>query len=219
MNEHYLKAELEHFKAYQESEKKIRGFRHDIRNHLICLRELAKKGKTEELRSYTEELLQGIEAANGMICCGNEIADAIINEKNLLAKQKGIHLTVEGRMPSECPIKATDICTLFSNALDNALEAQAKWEEQNPQEKWIRVQICRQGRMICLCFENPAGPADRILPWGSTSKENVREHGLGNLNMIYAAEKYNGKVTAVIEEKNGKRVYCLEILLFVPKAA
>lgn len=44
VGEHYLKTELNHFRAYQEREEKMRSFRHDINNHLLCLKELAGHG-------------------------------------------------------------------------------------------------------------------------------------------------------------------------------
>ena len=40
IGEHYLQAELRHFRAYQERETRVRKMHHDMRNHLLCLREL-----------------------------------------------------------------------------------------------------------------------------------------------------------------------------------
>ncbi|OUP68374.1 hypothetical protein B5F10_20495 [Anaerotruncus colihominis] len=47
-------------------------------------------------------------------------------------------------------MKATDLCTIFANALDNALEAVKDLEE-----KWIDIRIRQQWRMLFITFRNP----------------------------------------------------------------
>lgn len=56
LNRSYLRAELEHFEAHRESDTKLRMFRHDIRNHLLCIRELAARGNYSGLSDYIGEL-------------------------------------------------------------------------------------------------------------------------------------------------------------------
>ena len=86
IGEHYLQAELRHFRAYQERETRVRKIRHDMRNHLLCLRELAENGKTEQIKEYLGELSGALRETEQTVYSGNEIADAIINEKEVLAR-------------------------------------------------------------------------------------------------------------------------------------
>ena len=150
IGEHYLQAELRHFRAYQERETRVRKMRHDMRNHLLCLRELAENGKTEQIKEYLGELSGALRETEQTVYSGNEIADAIINEKEVLARAGGVRISLEGRLPEEITIKATDLCTIFANALDNALEAVKDLEE-----KWIDIRIRQQGRMLFITFRNP----------------------------------------------------------------
>ena len=124
--------------------------RHDMRNHLLCLRELAENGKTEQIKEYLGELSGALRETEQTVYSGNEIADAIINEKEVLARAGGVRISLEGRLPEEITIKATDLCTIFANALDNALEAVKDLEE-----KWIDIRIRQQGRMLFITFRNP----------------------------------------------------------------
>lgn len=150
IGEHYLQAELRHFRAYQERETRVRKMRHDMRNHLLCLRELAENGKTEQIKEYLGELSGALRETEQTVYSGNEIADAIINEKEVLARAGGVRISLEGRLPEEITIKATDLCTIFANALDNALEAVKDLEE-----KWIDIRIRQQWRMLFITFRNP----------------------------------------------------------------
>lgn len=220
IGEHYLQAELEHFRVYREREEGIRRFRHDMKNHLICLRELAERGSTERVRSYIEELQENMEGAKTAISSGNEIADAVIGEKSAVAKSGGIEIRLDGRLPEELPVKATDLCVLFSNALDNALEALERMRAGSGEktlgegERWIEIRIRQQGQMLSLIFRNPAG-SESIPPAGRTEKEDAENHGFGTLNMLYTTRKYRGDLRRRIEKEDGKTVFCLEILLFL----
>ena len=123
LNRSYLRAELEHFEARRESDTKLRMFRHDIRNHLLCIRELAARGNYSGLSDYIGELEGRLELTDTSLHCGNDIGDAILNEK-ICWRPKG-HRDTAGRPPAfSLPVDAADICALFANALDNALEAQ-----------------------------------------------------------------------------------------------
>ena len=52
LTEKYLRAELEHFKAYREAQREVRRVRHDMKNHYAVLSVLADEGKYAELREY-----------------------------------------------------------------------------------------------------------------------------------------------------------------------
>lgn len=67
---------------------------------------------------------------------------------------------------------------------------------------------------MSLTFQNPVS-SGVILPPGTTAKKEKEDHGLGILNMIYAAEKYKGRIYRQILEKDKRKIYSLEILLFL----
>ena len=77
-------------------------------------------------RSYIQNLTQSYLGNTLIIKVGNEIADAVINQKYIFAKQKGIDFKVEGSLDDNYPIEQMDLCALLSNSLDNAIEAAQK---------------------------------------------------------------------------------------------
>ncbi len=210
LTERYLNAELEHFKAYRQAQQEVRRVRHDMKNHYAVLSVLAGEGKNNEIRDYLAQLGEELARSEVGIQCGNDIADAILNEKNRRAGELGAVMEVEGRLPQDCGVEMLDICTIFSNALDNALEY---LEHSELEEKWIRVKIAGQGNMWLFRFENPVQGDEKILAAGTTRKGDADWHGFGIMNMERAAEKYMGH----IERNVSEGVFTLEAALFTTK--
>lgn len=210
INESYLNAEVRHFQAYQKTQTETRRVRHDMKNHMQSMLYLAKEEKYDELRQYLEELSSSIEQIDMELHCGNSLADAICNEKNQLAQMKGISFEIEGSMPEHIKIEPVDICTIFANALDNAIEALENKEIKNP---WIKLEISGQGEILFLRFTNPVIKAQIENSYGNTSKQDKVNHGFGLQNIRISAEKYQGEVNTAICEEKGSDIFSLEIML------
>lgn len=210
LTEWYLHVELEHFKAYRQAQQEVRRVRHDMKNHYAVLSVLADERKNEEIRTYLTQLGEELARSEVGIACGNDIADAILNEKNRRAAEQGAVIEVEGVLSQDCGIEMLDICTIFSNALDNALEY---LEQSALKDKWIRVKISGQGNMWLFRFENPVENSAKILPSGATKKDDSSWHGFGIINMERTTEKYMGHIERYIKED----VCCLEAVLFTTK--
>lgn len=215
LNRSYLNAEVKHFEAYRKTQTETRRIRHDMKNHLQAMLYLAQEGRNEELRDYLQQLTDSVEQLNPEIRCGNTLADAICNEKNQIALQRGISFTVEGKMPETVGLEAVDICTIFANALDNALEA---LDNTSLTERWIKLNISMQGDLLFLRFANPVWQSGLELQGKKTTKQDQVNHGFGLLNIQLAAEKYNGTIRKQVSE-NGEKisVFTLEIMLFTTK--
>ncbi|MGN0353209.1 MAG: sensor histidine kinase [Roseburia sp.] len=210
VNESYLNAEVKHFEVYQKAQTETRRVRHDMRNHMQAMLYLVKEEKYEELRMYMEELSSSIEQIDMELHCGNLLADAICNEKNQLARLKGIPFEIEGRMPEKLKIQPVDICTIFANALDNAIEA---LENEKLKNRWIKLAISCQGEILFLRFTNPVFQTKLEHFYGNTSKQDKKNHGFGLQNIRISAEKYQGEVNATVCEEKGEDIFSLEIML------
>ncbi len=79
---------------------------------MICMNELCKKKKYEELEQYISGITDMFNESDKSIHVGNDIADAIINDKFSKAERKWIMLTVSGTLGTDdfAPI---DICTIL----------------------------------------------------------------------------------------------------------
>lgn len=181
-----------------------------MKSHLAVLNDLAEKEQYENMKDYLAELGNLVRQTESEIHTGNDIADAILNEKNQQAAGNGIALLVEGRF-RQGGWNPVDICTILCNAVDNAIES---LQTSQLNDKWIKVTILHQGNMHLLTFENPVEAGCRIEAAGATRKPDEVNHGFGLLNIQSAIEKYMGSMERRIETQDGLSVYSLKIILF-----
>lgn len=210
LNEHYLKAQLEHFKTYQETQKETIRVRHDMKNHIVCLYNLILEGKYEETSKYIQDLNTQIQHIDRELHTGNDIVDAIVNEKLANAKKDQIFISIEGKL-GDLTVDAIDLCTIFSNAIDNAVEA---LKDSCVPEKEIQIQFKQQNAMQFIMFRNPVKPGKSTLTFSTTKKDCIN-HGFGLSNIRMAVEKYNGHIEYYLENKGDQRSFILEIILFM----
>ena len=90
-------------------------------------------------------------------------------------------------------IKDIDICAIFANALDNAIEACMKID--NDLEKSIQVKATYINGFAIIKFTNTKVNeikfSDKRI---QTSKDNKKIHGIGISSIKYIVGKYNGEV-------------------------
>lgn len=211
LNEHYLRAELKHFQTYQESQIETRRIRHDMKNHLQSIMYLANENELEELRRYLNGLNILVEQTDMELHCGNHIADAICNEKNQYAKKNKIRFEIDGRISEHMQMEAMDVCTIFSNAIDNAIEAAMQISEIK--NRWIKLKIQNQGDILFLQFTNSMLSENAKRLGERTSKKDSINHGFGLQNIRRAVEKYQGKMEIREESQGGVAVFALELML------
>ncbi len=175
----------------QKRYEQTRAFRHDIKNHLSVLSGLLNGGKPEESKTYLKKLETVSEALSFPYQTGNPVVDILLGEKLGLAQ--GITAEVSLHLPQSCGMDDFDLCVIFANALDNAIQAC----QSGGGTPSIRITGKRQGDFYMLTFENTC--SDGPLPPAGTGLSNIRA----------AAEKYRG---AVLTEKADGR-FSLNVLL------
>lgn len=171
--------------------EQTKAFRHDIANHLSVLDGLLNSEKWDESKAYLHKLKTTSASLSFPYQTGNPVVDILLSEKLGLAKE--ITAEVSLLLPKPCGIDDFDLCVIFANALDNAINACRSIEGV----KSIRISGERQGDFYMLAFENTC--SDEPLPPAGT--------GLSNIKAV--AEKYHG---AILTEK-ADRHFSLNVLL------
>ncbi len=128
--ETYLQAELEYIEQYKRTQTETRAFRHDIINNLSLASMMLDEGKTEEAGQHLKDLLGDVRALSPAIITGDEMLDCIVSMKSDKMKELGIKFTLDGVADGGLNMKPIDVCSVFANALDNAIEAASKCIEE-----------------------------------------------------------------------------------------
>lgn len=209
IDEYYLEAQKKHYESLIETNREIRKIKHDMKNHLYVISKLASESNLEELTSYLIDLEERFSHVDIQVQVGNEIADAIISEKQRKASEQGIELKVEGDMRG-IDFPAIDICTIFSNLIDNAIEAVSKEHER----KWIHLVLKRHNNFLVITECNPCKDRIDIVDNHILSTKLDRgNHGFGLINIKETVEKYDGDVKLSVDAAENGCEFTIEIIV------
>lgn len=196
----------------EESNLNIRNIKHDIENHLLCIREYIDRDEMEFARKYIEDLLndENYFSANSSIDSGNIVVDTLLNYKNNIMRELGIKLMTHIEIPYEFAFNDADVCVILGNCLDNSIEAVRDISDQS--QKFVVVEFVY--RRNCLLFKicNPYRGNIKRDRHGNflTTKKEPENHGIGLNSVKKAAKKYNGLVNI---SDNGN-IFEVSVLLY-----
>lgn len=193
-----------HYEDLRQKEYKTRRFRHDLKNHMNLLAQLCKDGDIDRIRNYLDEININIRQFDSKIHTHNEIADAILNRYYDECAEAGIELKVKGHFAENYQISAFDTCVIFSNLLDNALQAEKKIKNIDKKEISVKIRYTDEAETIIL-FENDI-EEDIEIKNGKikTTKKNRYDHGFGIENVMECVEKNNGNISIENEGRKFK---------------
>lgn len=184
----YLNQQKNHYEYLENREKETKKFRHDLRSHMELISSLVKKHDYEQIEDYIKQMNLKIDTFGNIVTVQNGIVDAIINQYYTKSEQCGIKMEVKGMFPVDCAIETFDLCTIFSNALNNAYEATI-----DADEKYISLECGYTDKNIIVIVRNTFNIelADNDLGQ-KTTKKNKDLHGFGLENIKDSVAKYNG---------------------------
>ena len=171
------------YQMLEEQYRNLERLRHDLKNHVIGLQRLIDNCEWDKLSDYLHKMADfgDIEYADDLT--GKRIVDAIVYYKHQQAKEDCIRWECSVHVPPECPIDDFDLCIIFGNLLDNALEACKKLpEEFNP---FIHVHAYMVKKCLLIEVVNSMKAA-------SGMKRSDYSYGTGLRNVKDVLDKYSG---------------------------
>lgn len=164
---------------------------HDFNNHVNILHQYLLNGDSNAALDYLESLSEPIRVLLEKTWTGNDVIDVIINSKLKKMEDNNIRTNINVEFPNNSDIVSSDICTILSNLLDNAIEACMRNVYED--NKWISITIRIINAMLFLKIENgnenvPTIKNEKLI----TSKNDLRFHGWGLKSVESAVEKYEG---------------------------
>ncbi len=179
---------------------------HDLKRRIGQLENNGGKVNPEEIR----EVKQLINIYDSTVKTGCQTLDTILTERSLYCEKHGIRLScmVDGEKLSFMMVG--DICALFGNALENAIEAVSKL--QNEEDRLISFQVRESKGMLIITIDNYfSGSLEFENGLPRTTKGDESWHGYGMKSIRHTAEKYGGEANVLIDD-----MFHLSVLLPVP---
>lgn len=185
----------------KEEQNKIKEIHHDIKNHMICLRDFCENKDTQNAIDYIDNIESGMQKYNNFSVefnTGNMIVDSILKNKKNLCIERKIDFDIDVDFSKIEFMDMVDICILFSNLIDNAIEASEKIQDLDIVKK-IRLESKLIDSFYVIVIENnKTNIVNHKRGVFLTSKQDKFFHGIGLKNVKNIVNKYLGEL--VIEE-------------------
>ncbi|MCM3630140.1 GHKL domain-containing protein [Paenibacillus glycanilyticus] len=176
----------------------IKSSRHDRMNHLQVLHGLLTLKKYDRATDYLKQLAADSRALDLSMKINNPVILILFQSKWELAQSKGIEMQFETDTDEFSKIESMDLVKIFSNLLDNAIEATEVYEGKLARQ--ILVTSRSKGSKTIYTVENPAilNPKDQKQLFqtdGYTTKANPNKLRGNGLSIIAkTVQKYHGDI-------------------------
>ena len=179
------------YKQSRESIELINYKYHDLKHQIAFLRSENDPAKREEFLNRMEDEIRQYEAQNKT---GNQVLDTVLTTKSLYCAKHGITFTCVADGTLLDFMDVMDICSIFGNALDNAIECELKIPDK--EKRLIHVTVSKQKNFLILRFENYYEEALQYKEGKLvTTKKDKEYHGYGLKSIRYTVNKYDGAVS------------------------
>lgn len=178
----------QYYANLEQSQLQVRRLRHDLANHLSAMAGMEE----HTLRGYLAQLIAAPAMAGGRRFCDNEIVNAVLSVKLPTIEQEAIEAEIRLTVPSKLPISDIDLCALFSNCIDNAVEACRKCPQKS---RRILLTAKTEKGIFALYLKNSmTGRLETKHGRLITSKPDKENHGLGMAEIQDIVQKHEGVI-------------------------
>ena len=183
-----------------------RTLRHDFRQHLLVLSELARSGRTEELNAYMNQLKLPVSESHSLYCA-NTAVDAVAAHYAHLAEEQSITLDWILELPETLPLPEAEFCAMLGNLLENAMTAVSALP---PEQRHVTaISRMLSDAILGLSVENPFTGRIRLGPDGLPISRG-KGHGIGLASVAASVRRHHGS----LQLQTAGHVFAVNILLY-----
>ena len=207
INQLFLR-QYEQYKLALDNSEALRKEMHDMKHYVLALK---NEDDPEKRAEVLNDMEQAIAIQESFMNTGNRVLDVILTTKSLQCQKKNITLNamVDGDVLSGIHVK--DICSLFGNIIDNAIEATQMLTDKD--KRLITLSVRSRNQFIIIECENYTdGSSVRLkknqerrifrgLSLPKTTKADNVKHGYGLKSIAQVAEKYGGNMNCSYEDE------------------
>lgn len=194
------KAELdtEYYTILQNQYENSNILIHDIKRHLLSIKELANQNDCTNICAYIDNLYEGYEIKYLKKYSNHQIINAIINRYMMLCKDKSIDFYCDVRDIDFSFISNSNLTSILDNLLENAFEA-----AKDSTNKTIELTIRKTNvNFIVIQLENTCSKSPSIKKGElQTTKANKDIHGYGIKSIKRIIKDYDGMMSHSYDSK------------------
>jgi len=185
--------------SLRSMETQVAVYQHDMRHHLTGIDGFLATDQPQLAKEYIKKVQADVDAITPKRFCENELVNLLCSSFAHKANAAGIRLMVDAKLPKVLSLPDTELCSLLSNGLENALHAVVVLEEVN---QWVELYCGIRLNKLLIEIKNPYSGQITMrdgLPvsgrdghgYGCRSIRSIAEHHHG----LYSFEPQNGMFT------------------------
>lgn len=184
--------EAEHIQneRLEQARQEFQTLRQGLNRRLEEIQSQLDAGEREAAGRNIAEVQRTLEATRNTAFCLNEVVNAILSEKYRQCENQKIRTDFELLVPRMLKIDPLHLCSIFSNLLDNAIEAVAELPEE---ERQITLRAELKNLYLVVKTENPALRTH-------AERRTRKGHGYGTQILNSIAKKYEGTYRSGYED-------------------
>lgn len=186
-----LETQYVQYRQSRESIDLINRKYHDLKHQIAALRAEPDAQRREAWLDAMESDIAVYEAQNKT---GNSVLDTVLTSKSLYCQKHKINFTCVADGSRLGFMDVMDICTIFGNALDNAIEAVLQIPDK--EKRLIHLSVSAEKAFLLIRVENYYEGEIRFKSGDPVStKGDDKFHGFGVKSIRFAAKRYGGTVS------------------------
>ena len=165
---------------------------------------LLNAGESRQAAEYVARVQSDIAAITPRRFCENELVNLLCSSFLDKAQRSGVELTVDARLPRELPISDTELCSVLSNGLENAVRAAASSGVASP---WAELYCGVKLNKLLIEIKNPY--AGTVTLRDGVPVSGREGHGFGCRSISAIARSHGG--LCVFQAQGG--LFCMQVIL------
>lgn len=171
----------------RKSRLQIAVYQHDMRHHLLMVDNLLAAGQTIQAREYIQKVQGDITSTTPQPLCENELVNLLCSSFMAKAGRMNVRLLVDAKLPKNLSIPDTELCSILSNGLENALHATCAVEEG---KREVRLYCAVRFGKLLLEIKNPY--VGEIKVQNGLPISDCISHGYGCRSIQTITERHGG---------------------------
>ena len=135
-----------------ETNTKMAIYRHDIRHQLLLIDGLLCNNQPQQALEFIKTILADLDAITPHQFCENKTVNLLCSAYDSTAQRLGVHLRIKTLLPANLPLSDTELCSVVSNGLENALLAAS---HPDIMDKWVNFYCEVKNNKLLLQIQNP----------------------------------------------------------------
>lgn len=191
-----LTASEDQIAQLNETNTQMAVYRHDMRHHLLLLDGLLSGGNIEQAQEFIKAGMADLDSFTPKKFCENETVNLLCSSYDSKAQRIGVRLEIKAILPKNIPLTDTELCSVISNGLENALQAVS---HPDVPDKWVEFYCEVKQNKLFIQMKNPY--AGQVVIRDELPVSDQEGHGYGCYSIQTITQRNGGLCS--FEAKDG----------------